>query len=68
MTSSGVSLGNSLYGIKSPYDSLSGLGGAGARNSDAKLKQAEDVAEEGFQQTMAARRITNRYAAAKEIR
>lgn len=68
MTISGASLGNNSYGIKSLSDSLSGLGGAGDGNSASQLKQAEAVAEEGFQQTMAARRITNKYAAAKEVR
>jgi len=66
MSIQGLFSGNNSYGLNSV--SNSGFGGGSSSSSSSQVKQAEAVAEEGFQQTLAARRITNKYAAAKEIR
>lgn len=58
--------GNNSYSSNSLYNY--GLGNSEFSSTSSQAKQAEAVAEEGFQQTIAARRITNKYAAAKEIR
>lgn len=65
MSISGVSNINDSYNRNDSINSLVGsLSGTGTK----QLAQAAAVAEEGFQQTMQARRITNTYAAAKEVR
>lgn len=67
------SSGNNSYrnDVLQSIDDSNILGVAGGVNSGisgSQLDRAAAVAEEGFAQTLAARRITNAYAAAKEVR
>ncbi|WP_133298359.1 hypothetical protein [Pseudomonas sp. GL93] len=48
--------------------SASSSGGSGSKSNEELLGKAEAIAREGFELSLKAKQITNKYAAAKEVR
>ncbi|WP_460131630.1 hypothetical protein [Pseudomonas sp. S1_E04] len=66
MAISGASGGSTLnFNTSKP---IGGPGSSGGSGGDDLLGQAEAVAREGFLLSLKAKQITNKYAAAKEVR
>ncbi len=68
MAISGASGGNMFNINTSKPGAGGGSGGSGGSGGDDLLGQAEAVAREGFLLSLKAKQITNKYAAAKEVR
>ena len=63
----GIPSSNSI-GTSASANSSSSAGGSGGSSNDDLLGKAEAIAREGFELSLKAKQITNKYAAAKEVR